>query len=132
MNEYSSASSELDDSSEAKIQHLMDKLGISHSEAQARLGLGGVAATGFSALESRQLHPSIQAPARQYRHYESRYDGEAFPVIDNSELSNEERAINSAAIAAIREANRVPYDQRTPQQHAMYRAEDDRRSKNLK
>lgn len=114
---------------DARMDHLVDSGVYNYAGARYQLGDEEVEVSPARRAQIKANHPS---QGTSYRQYESRYDGEAFPVIDNSELSDEERTINRAAIAAIREANRVPYDQRTPQQHAMYRAEDERRSKNLK
>lgn len=61
------------------------------------------------------------------RHYESRYDGDTFPVIDTTGLTDQEREVNAAHIAAIRAANQVAEDQLTPRERAIRRKKDDER-----
>ena len=132
MNEYPPNSSELDDSSEAKIEHLMDTLGISHREAQDILGLGEGPARGSSAAESRRLHPSrhVPTPARKYRRYESRYDGEAFPFIDNSDLSDEHIKLNSQRAELAKRALHANDPPQTAEDIARARAKKERQARN--
>jgi hypothetical protein len=59
------------------------------------------------------------------RHYESRYDGDTFPVIDTTGMTDEQRELNAARIAAIRAARQGPEDQLTIQERAIRRKKED-------
>jgi hypothetical protein len=130
MNEYPSSSSEFDDTTEAEIEYLMDTRGISHREAQELLGLGERPVTGFSATESERLYQARHAPARQYRHFESRRDGEAFPVIDTSGMTSEQAAINHHGAELARLALHQNDPAQTSEDKARERAKKERQARN--
>lgn len=120
MNERLSNAPEPNDEQERRIESLMNTLGVSYAEALVRVGVGQDVAL-VSRQESRDAHPSNNAPQRAYSHYQSRYDGEAFDTIDTSDLSDEQLETNRTGIAAVKAALRRSREATsTPEEYRQY------------
>jgi hypothetical protein len=132
MNERHPDAAKIDDSTLKQIEYLTDTLGISWADAKTRLGVQDGETPAFTRDESIRLHPSNTTPATDRsprRKYESRYDGDTFSVIDTTEKTNKQVAINAVGIAGVRAAMRVPDSELTVQQRAINRAKDEKRGR---
>ena len=121
MNErLNSDDSHLDPRAEAMAERWVDNGVYNYSSARVQAG------------SDEQLmnvpHYSHRVASKPPRHYESRYDGDTFPVVDTTGMTDEQRELNAAHIAAIRAARQGPEDQLTAQERAIRRKKEDERN----
>lgn len=124
MNErLSSDDSHLDPRAEAMAERWVDNGVYNYGSARVQAG------------SDEQLisvpHYTHRGASKPVRHYESRYDGDTFPVIDTTGMTDQQRELNAARIAAIRAANQGPEEQLTREERAIRRKKEDERNKRL-
>lgn len=126
MNERPRDSQKPVETPEAAIERLTDVLGISYSEAERRLGLGGDQATGFTAQESRQLHPSSHVAHKRRRPLRPAV-GEDSQDEFTGIISREQARINTQGAELARQALRAAQEPLDALERARQRAREERR-----
>ena len=117
--------SSVDPMIEARIDRLVDNGVYNYGSARRQVSDDNIEIASSRRARSMANHPAGRGPKRQ-----PRYDGEAFPVIDNSELSEEEMMVNKRGAALAKLALHQNDPPRTPQQIAEARAQEARRQRN--
>jgi hypothetical protein len=110
---------------EARMDRLVDNGVYNYDSARRQVGDDDAEITPARRAMSRANHPAGRGRKRQ-----PRYDGDAFPVIDNSDLSEEEMMVNAHGAALARLALHQNDPPRTAQQIAEARAHEARRQRN--
>ena len=110
---------------DARIDRLVDNGVYNYDSARRQVGDDDTETTLVRRARSMADHPAGRGRTR-----EPRYDGEAFPVIDNSKLTEEEMLVNKHGAMLARLALHQNDPPRTPQQVAEARAREARRQRN--
>ena len=128
MNEHLSLSDKSSDPLvEARIDHLVDSGVYNYGGARYQVNDEEVEVSAARRAQIKANHPSQGA---SYRQNAPRYDGETFPVIDNSELSNEQIATNSHGVELAKRALHANDPPQTAEDIARARAKKERQARN--
>lgn len=132
MQERQPEPSDIDEAIQKQIEHLTDTLGLSWDDARRRVGVQSDDTLIVARNESMWAHPSnTRARVAQGapRNYEPKYDGDTFPVVDTTEISDEQVITNAVGAAMVRASIHAPDNNLTPQELAIRRAREERRGR---